>query len=287
MIAVTGTTGRVGRALADHFSRAQPVIELERSAFDLSDPSVVGRITDLDFEILLLPAAITSLEACEDAPALAETVNHHVPAELARRCSDQGRKVIFFSTDYVLDGTWEGLHDEDAAVLPRSVYARTKADAEGEILASGGCVVRVSWVFGPEKPAFPEMIVDRALAGQPLAAIADKTSLPCLTTDLCQWVAALIDAGCPSQIFHACNGGDPCSWHEMAVATVDYLVGKGLLDARPAIVEQRLSEASFFRGARPRHTAMATRRLSELLGRPPRDWRSALTSHLDTLPICR
>ncbi len=101
--------------------------------------------------------------------------------------------MIFFSTDYVLGGDREGLHSENEAVDPRSVYAQTKVEAEAAVLAEDGCVMRVSWVswvFGPERAAFPDQIVNRAMAGEPLAAVADKTSLPCFTGDLVAWTVS-------------------------------------------------------------------------------------------------
>lgn len=48
----------------------------------------------------------------------------------------------------------------------------------------GHLVLRVPWLFGPEKPPFIDQVIATALAGQPLAAVADKWSLPTCTADL-------------------------------------------------------------------------------------------------------
>ncbi|MBK1828263.1 SDR family oxidoreductase [Haloferula rosea] len=286
-IAVTGTGGRVGRALADRFGPRHEVIELPREVLDLSDPDAVGQVSAGGFDVLLHPAAMTSLEGCLDAPLLARQVNFEATARLARCCRKAGRRMIFFSTDYVLGGDEAGLHAEDEAVDPRSVYAMTKADAEEAVREEGGCVMRVSWVFGPERAAFPDQVVQRALAGESLAAVGDKTSLPCATRDLADWVERVVAEGCPAGILHACQGGGPTSWHGMAEFIVARLVERGELKEPVRVEEQRLDEMEVFRAVRPRHTAMSTARLTDLLGEAPRDWREALGDYVDGVSISR
>lgn len=282
-VAVTGTSGRVGRAMADHLGRDHEVIELPRAGWDFAAADTLSRIGALDFDLLVHPAAMTSLEACEDAPELAWRVNAEAPAALAQRCRRRGAGMIHFSTDYVLEGSRPGLRDESAAVGPLSEYGRSKLAAERAVLAEGGCVLRVSWVFGPERPAFPDQIVARALAGEPLAAVADKTSMPCFTADLAGWVAALIRQGVPGELLHACNRGEPASWRDVAGCVLDEMLARGALKERPPVVGQRLDEVAIFRVARPRHTAMASERLAARIGCELRPWPEAIRAHVGDL----
>ncbi|MEO0017529.1 MAG: hypothetical protein RLZZ522_812, partial [Verrucomicrobiota bacterium] len=175
-VAVTGTTGRVGAALARHFASDHEVVELPRARFDLADPAGVARVLEgLDCDIFLNPAGVTGLEACLDDPALAQRVNADAPGEIAAWAARRGVRLIHFSTDYVLGGREPGLHDETETPEPLSDYARTKLAGEQAVLAlPGACVMRVSWVFGPEKAALVDTVRAKALAGEPLAAVADK-----------------------------------------------------------------------------------------------------------------
>lgn len=286
-IAITGTTGRVGLALARHFAEGREVVELPRKSFDLASvsPSLASLLDASDFDVLINPAGLTSLEACEDDPPLASRINAEAPAEMAAWCRDRGRKLLHFSTDYVFDGLEPGLRTEDDEARPLSVYGRTKLAGEQAVLAAGGTVMRVSWVFGPEKAAFPDQILDRALAGLELAAVADKYSRPTFTADLCGWVEGWLDAGAPAGCFHASNGGPVTSWHGMAREIVAFLTEKGI--ATPPLKALVLDEMTAFRAPRPRHTAMDTRRLEALLETPPRDWREALRQHLESRLISR
>jgi len=278
---VTGTTGRVGAALARHFATTCEVIPLPRKTFDLADPQALAvALERLECDVFLNPAGITSLEACEDDPALAMRVNAGAPAQIAAWAAERNVRVFHFSTDYVFGGETLGLRGEHEEPMPLNIYGLSKLAGEAAVLASPqNCVVRVSWVFGPEKPSFVDSVFDAALAGRPLAAIADKYSLPVFTKDLAQWMERLVDHK-TTGILHACNSGQPVSWHDMATAVAEEMVAFGVLAQMPDIQQQALDEMPSFRAVRPRFTAMDTDRLTELLGHPPRPWREALGEYI-------
>jgi dTDP-4-dehydrorhamnose reductase len=280
-IAVTGTTGRVGAALANHLAAHHEVVPLPRSACDLADSkSLAAALEKLECDVLLNPAGMTSLEDCEDDPARAMRVNAEAPAEMADWAAERGIPVFHFSTDYVFNSDVPRFFREDDTPEPVSVYGRSKLAGERAVLARpGNCVIRISWVYGPEKPSFVDRIFDDALAGKPLAAIADKFSLPVLTTDLAGWVERMLEQK-TTGIIHACHSGDPISWHDLAVAVVQEMVALGLLSKVPSVQRQKLADMTAFRATRPRYSAMATERLTEMLGVPPRNWRDALADYV-------
>ena len=157
-IAITGTTGRVGRALAGHFAARHEVIELPRAACDLADPACAGVLSDLDFDVLLNPGGLTNLEQCEDEPDLARRVNAAAPAELAKACRERGKKILHFSTDYVFDGIQPGLME---ATLERDAVGTLvrKAGVMAVVVVGGtvraGDVVEVELRDGPRLPLEP------------------------------------------------------------------------------------------------------------------------------------
>lgn len=280
-VAVTGTTGRVGMALARYFATKCEVVPLPRQVCDLAHPpSLAASLDRLKCDVFLNPAGITSLEACEDDPALAMRVNSEAPAEIAAWAAERDVRVFHFSTDYVFGGETPGLRNESEEPKPLNVYGQSKLAGEAAVLAwPKNCVVRVAWVFGPEKPSFVDSIFDAALAGCPLAAIADKFSLPVFTKDLAKWMERLIDHK-TTGILHACHSGSPVSWHDIASAVVEEMVACGVLAQTLDIQEQALDEVSTFRATRPRFTAMNTGRLTEILDHPPRPWREALGEYI-------
>lgn len=280
-VAITGTTGRVGSALAKHFSGNHEVIPLPRTEFDFSDPlSMAARLECLDCEVFLNPGGLTSLEACEDDPELARQLNVQAPSQLAAWASLHGVKLVHFSTDYVFSGELPRLRGESETPGPLSVYGRTKLAGEQVVLAHPEhLVLRVSWVFGPEKASFLDSVIRDALEGKSLSAIADKFSLPTHTRDLCEWTEELIKHDATG-LFHACQAGPPVSWHGMAEVAVDQLVREGRLSELPAILATKLEETTAFRAKRPRHTAMSTAKLGQALGEMPRDWQAAIRDYV-------
>jgi dTDP-4-dehydrorhamnose reductase len=280
-VAITGTTGRVGAALARHLSDNYQVVPLPRRDFDLANPTALAAALDrLECEVLINPAGITSLEACEDDPALAMRVNADAPAEMAAWAAKRGVRIYHFSSDYVFAGKTPELRREDEMPAPLSVYGLSKLAGEQAILAHpANRVIRVSWVFGPEKPSFIDQIFDAALAGRPLQAVADKLSLPLLTTDLAAWMHLILETE-TTGILHACQSGEATSWHGMAVAVVEEMAARGALQAIPHITPLKLDEVSAFRTPRPRFTAMDNRRLAKVIGTPPRPWREAVAGYV-------
>ena len=283
-IAVTGTSGRVGAALARHLAASHEVIYLPRKIFDLADPqamrAVLGR---LECDVLINPAGLTSLEACEDDPALAMRVNAEAPTEMARWASQTATRLMHFSTDYVFDGNENRLKTETDSPHPLSVYGTSKLAGERAVLSHPATtVVRVSWVFGPEKASFVDQIFAAALAGEPLAAIADKFSLPTATADLCHMVEALLARDCHG-IFHLSQTGEPTSWHGMACIIVDEMVESGKISVVPRIEALKLLEVASFRAARPRFTAMDTTKIAMAIGKTQRAWQEALREYVRSL----
>lgn len=289
-VAVTGTTGRVGTALARHFAKTHEVIELPRNVCDLADSaSLNDALSRLKCEVLINPAGLTGLEACEDQSKLAMRVNSAAPGKMAEWAAQNGVQFFHFSTDYVFSGETPGLRDEAEPTAPLSVYGRSKLAGERAVLAQPtACVVRVSWVFGPEKPSFTDQIFDAALAGRPLFAVVDKFSLPTYTADLAGWMEILISEA-RAGIVHACQSGEPVSWHGMATTVVEEMFACGVLQSLPKVSPTLLGDVVSFRAPRPRFTAMRTGRFSREVGITPRPWQEAIRSYIRSrcAPYCR
>ncbi len=94
-------------------------------------------------------AAIANIDFCENHPAIAEAMNIGVTERLARLCRETGAKLVFCSTDSVIDGK-KGHYTESDLPVPINVYARTKVKAEQTVLAASAknVVARLSLVMG-------------------------------------------------------------------------------------------------------------------------------------------
>lgn len=275
-ILLFGASGRSGQVLAEAARAAgHAVLAPSHEQCDLRAlQGLSDAVLRCGADAVVNAAAVSGLEDCLADPLTAHAVNAMAPAAMALACRHTGARFVHLSTDYVLDGRRAGLKDEGAKCRPLSVYAESKREGELEVLEAlpEALVLRVSWICGnPRRPSFVESMLRRALAGQELAAIADKFSLPTDARSIAGAVLALLaepegERSCG--IFHLCSGGSPLGWHGCAQVALRRAVELGALPELPPVREQRLDEASFFREPRPRHTAMdharLRRRLQEL-----------------------
>ena len=283
-VVVTGTGGRLGGAVARRLrQRGHRVVAWDRKALDLTVPEQIDdHFGGARYDVVVNCAAATLLDWCEDHPEEAWQVNAEAARRMAEHCVAQGARLIHVSTDYVYDGRLPGLREEADPVEPLGVYAATKAEGERVVLASGAdaVVARVSWVFGPDRPAFPDQMLRQALRGESCAAVADKWSVPTYSHDLADMIGWLLVQPRISGVLNLCSEGS-CSWQEYGQATLDLAAELGLPLKVRHVEPLTLAAMKSFRAVRPVWTAMSTRRMRSL-GFTPRPWREALGEYLRT-----
>ena len=266
-----GKSGRAGEAVAaEVLRRGWEVLAPAHAECDLEQPDAVADyVLAHPVDAVVNCAAVSGLECCADDPLRAHLTNAVAPAAMALACRHTGARFIHLSTDYVLDGRKPGFKDEDYHCRPECWYAQSKREGELEVLEtlSDAVVARVSWICGnPRKPALVEQTLAKALEGQPLAAIADKFSMPTDAQDIARAVLQLAETDYHG-IIHLCSGDgeeSPLSWWDCAHLALQEAVRLGALPTLPEITRQKLAEAAFFREPRPRHTAMDNARLRSL-----------------------
>jgi dTDP-4-dehydrorhamnose reductase len=285
-IFITGASGRLGGALNRRYAARHEMLTPSRSVLDLAKPDEVAEIVrDLDFDLLINCAGMISPDECEGDPLGAMRVNAESPAVLAAECQRRGARMIQISTDYVFDGEGDSLLSEAAPAAPAvpvNAYGRSKLAGEQAVLAacSQVLVARVSWLFGPDRPSFPDQMLARAIAGQEVAAIADKWSVPTSTDDIAIWLEHLfIHRPAASGLLHVCNSGE-ATWHSYAETTLALAHEIGLIQDLPPVKPQRMEEFTGFLARRPRYTTMSNAALADLLGETPQSWESALRQSL-------
>lgn len=269
-ILIFGASGRTGQVLRRMAEQAgHDVLAPAHAECRLEQAQALHeQVLTSGAELVVNCAAISGLEACAADPLQAHLVNASAPGIMALACRHTGARFVHLSTDYVLCGRKPGLKDESARCRPISWYGESKREGELQVQEAlpTAVVARVSWVCGnPEKPSFIEGMVARALAGQPLAAVADKTSLPTDAADIARVVLAL-GAGDFGGVVHLTSSGEPLSWWQCVNMALQTAVEQGALPSLPPVVQQKLDEVPFFEESRPRHTAMGNSRLTGQLG---------------------
>lgn len=286
-ILILGSRGRLGAALLRQWSRGHQVKGLARPEVDVADLSALSELLKHEeYDVLINATGLTNVDRCETDRQEATTVNAGAPEVMAALATARRARFIHFSTDYVFDGRETAPYTEKISAKPLSHYGTTKL--AGEMLTLGTdprhLAVRVSWVFGYDKPSFVDMIVQRARENETVEAIGDKTSSPTFAEDVAGWLDPFLESDLPGGLYHACNAGS-CTWQEYGQHALDCAARAGYPLKARTVGALPLDSMKSFLAARPRHTAMDTTKLATTTGRSPRPWQDALAEYFTTKPI--
>lgn len=272
----------MGAALVRRYARSREVIPFRREHLDVLKPETVSpALAGHDFSTVIYTAGITNVDECETNPRGAALSNTETPRAIAEVCAERGARFIHVSTDYVFKGDDPAPRKETDLAEPINVYGRSKLEGERAVLdvSPDFLVLRVSWLFGPDKMSFPDMILQRAMETEQVEAIADKHSCPTYSEDLAAWIDPLLDEPAARGILHLANSG-ASSWQAYGQTVLD-LAAKAGFKLRTNIVKP-ISRLNFpgFKAARPGFTSFDTTKFRQLTGITPRPWEEALEEYV-------
>jgi dTDP-4-dehydrorhamnose reductase len=150
-------------------------------------------------DLIFYPAGWTWVDGCEKDPEKARRANVLDPLNVARAGLESGARFVFYSTDYIFDGT-SGPNTETDTPNPQSVYARVKLEAEAVLQQELGdrlLCLRTAWVQGPERQGknFTYQVWRNLSQGKPIICPSDQVSNPTYGPDLAQASIDLALAG--------------------------------------------------------------------------------------------
>ena len=281
-VVILGTGGRLGAALLREYRDKYDVAGFTRAQLDLANANDVRqRLGGLKFDVLINAAAFTNVDACETERDRAFQINAEAPGVLAQICNAKEAKLIHFSTDYVFDGEKHAPYTEEDRANPISCYGESKLAGETNALAgeNGHLVMRVSWVFGPERPSFIDAMIKRAQQDEQIAAVADKFSTPTYTHDIVQMLPQFFDPGVGGGTLHFANAGE-CSWQEYAQCALDCCREVGVPLKARTVGALKLSDMKNWIARRPVYSALSTVKYAGMSGSSPRAWREAVADYI-------
>ncbi len=283
-ILIIGAGGRLGTALMRAYRDKYDLIGFKRSHLDLGKFERLRiNLETLSFDVLINAAAYTNVDHCEETPPLAFKLNADAPGLMAEVCAQKKSKFIHFSTDYVFDGEKREPYVEEDVANPISVYGASKKAGEEKVLAAQDrhLVVRVSWVFGPDRPSFIDQVIARARENEEVSAIADKFSAPALSDDIAEMLPQFFDVDLPGGLLHYCNTGQ-CSWQEYAQHALDCCHEFGIPLQAKTVAPLQLADMENFLARRPVYSVLSNDKYTALAGKPPRPWRDAVADYIKT-----
>jgi dTDP-4-dehydrorhamnose reductase len=225
---VIGASGLVGSRILARFgegargtycSHARPGLRL----VDITDADTVNmEIETLRPAVIVLAAAYTHVDGCEQNPARSYDVNVAGTRNVARAAARRGARLIFLSSDYVFDGA-HGPYALDEIPAPINVYGHHKLEAERivESELESYAIIRSCNIYGFDADGknFVMAVYRNGVSGTPMRVPVDQWGNPTYADDL---VEAVARAGTlrTSGIFHVAGPDyvDRLSWARRAAA---------------------------------------------------------------------
>ena len=280
-VVLLGGSGLLGGAFRAAWA-AHPAIDLRplsRAEVNLTQIDAIPAALDgLACDVLINAAAYTRVDDAETAGGreLAMAVNGRAPGVLARWASQAGAQLVHFSTDYVFDGRKPTPYTEADAPCPISAYGESKRLGEELVQEAGPqhLVVRLSWLCGPARPAFPQWLLGQAASQTEVRVVSDKVACPTWAPDAVAMLERLLlRPDPPAGLLHLCHP-PACTWLEwgQAILHAAHVAGLPLLTRRLTPVAIR--DLPGLTARRPPQSALDTSRLAGLLGTAPRPWTS-------------
>ena len=270
-----------------------PHLEIPFQRGDLTELRLVHElISDQKPEVILHAAAMTDVDRCETNRREALTGNLEVTRNVTEAANRAGALLIFFSTDFVFDGSKSDPYGEEDVPRPVNVYGETKFLAERYVLlrARRFLILRTSWLFGRQGNNFPRKVLRQAEEGKTLQVVSDQFGNPTYTGDLAEAVGQIVGfasrqaSGHENQIYHVANEG----------VVSRYEFARSILKKRNyppnLILPVESKEAPRRPALRPRNSALWTEKLKTHFGIELRPWEAALESYLEedsTLPCAK
>ena len=201
---VVGAAGQVGGALVERLGDEVCAGTYFQEPFDGGYRFELGRsdaamlIASTKPDIVFVAAGMTHVNACEAAADDAFRVNRDGPAALASAAHAEGARTVYFSTEYVFDGT-DGPYAEEDATYPLSVYGKSKLAGEQAVAAEdkNALILRTTVVYGPEEQGknFVYRLVANLREGREVLVPHDQLSSPTYNRDLAAAAVALVQNG--------------------------------------------------------------------------------------------
>lgn len=242
---ITGYKGQLGYDIARELvERGETnILAIDKDEMDITNrEQVMDVVKNYNPDVIFHCAAWTAVDKAEEMEDVVRDVNVIGTKNMTDASIEVGAKIVYISTDYVFDGTKDGIYNETDIPNPKSVYGMTKYLGEEEARKNPNhFITRISWVFGVNGNNFIKTMLKLSEKYDELNVVDDQIGSPTYTVDLSKLLVEMVQTD-KYGTYHVNNDGY-CSWAEFAdyimksngkntkinfVSTEDYYAGKDM-----------------------------------------------------------
>ena len=284
---ITGYNGQLGYDIYREL-RSRGIVDI--TATDKDEMDITNREEVMNFikrenpDVIFHCAAWTAVDKAEEAEELCKKVNVDGTRNIVDASIECGAKIIYMSTDYVFDGTKDGIYTEEDPVNPKSVYGETKFLGEEEVRRNPNhFITRISWVFGINGNNFIKTMLKLSDNHDTLSVVDDQIGSPTYTVDLAKLLVSMSETD-KFGTYNATNEGY-VSWAEFA----EYIFkvnGKNV-KVNHVSTEEYLEMTGTVQAYRPRNSRLSKDKLEENgFDRLP-SWENATERYSEEIKVLR
>ena len=279
-ILLTGITGQLGCELEKVLSKEWIIFPVSRKVLDLSDEKNIRRtIRDKKPDLIINPAAYTSVDTAEVEKEMAFTINKKAPRIIAEEAKTLNIPLIHFSTDFVFDGKKSTPYLETDTPSPINVYGLSKLEGEKAIQEVDGdyLIFRTAWVYSRQGNNFRNTIRRLAKEHPELNIINDQVGSPTTTSYISFVVKKIIELLFREKeiTFQECKGiyhltcGGICSWYDFAEVIIKDLFQheEGHCILNPISTKDYITVAT-----RPKYSVLNNQKLKQIFRLEQEQW---------------
>ncbi|SDZ98486.1 dTDP-4-dehydrorhamnose reductase [Haloplanus vescus] len=261
------------------YHSSQPAFDIPLSQFSLETSDQFGDLLDEHApNVVINCAAMTDVDACEQAPERAQAINGEAPGELADHCRASETEFVHISTDYVFDGEQRSPYDESDDPNPIQVYGESKLLGERNVRDEypQALIPRLSFVWGVHRSSdnltgFPAWVLDQLRAEESVPLFTDQWITPTRVGQAAEAILDLIAASESDRYHIACRS-----------CITPYEFGEILADrigaSKSFLTEVSMDDVSRD-AARPLDSCLAVDKIEDALGRS----QPTLSADIDTV----
>ena len=282
---ITGYNGQLGYDLKRELLK-RGVDKSNILATDVDDMDITNKkqvedvVSRFKPDVIFHCAAWTAVDKAEDMEDRVRSINVDGTRNVVDASVKVGAKIVYLSTDYVFDGTKDGLYEPDDEVNPKSVYGKTKFEGEEEVRKNPNhFIARISWVFGINGNNFIRTMLKLSENHDELNVVNDQIGSPTYTVDLSRLLVDLSQTD-NYGTYHVTNE-EYCSWADFAKYIFE--INHKRVKVNEVSTEEYLNISGIKQAYRPRNSKLDKSKLDEIgIDRLP-SWKDATKRYCDEL----
>ncbi|MDA8938701.1 dTDP-4-dehydrorhamnose reductase [Flavobacteriaceae bacterium] len=220
-VLVIGSDGQLGlefQKISNSYDSLSWVFSTIKTLDLLRLDTINSFLNDINPSVIINCAAYTSVDKAETESKLADLINFKAVDIISSWTSDNNKKLVHVSTDYVFDGLSKLPLSENSNTNPINQYGSSKLKGEQACLKNdtNSIIIRTSWLYSSFGSNFLKIMIELMKKNNSVKVVNDQIGSPTYAYDLAKVILKIImNYKTESGLFHYSNEGQ-ISWFEFA-----------------------------------------------------------------------